>query len=220
MEAKNQLMKKVYTIALIATLMASCQSQTKQETMEAKNQTVEDILNRRSTRAYKPEQIRAEDLDLILQCAINAPSALNKQSWEVRVIQKPELINAINEGFVKYASSKRMEGNASKSQEPNFSVFHGAPTVIVVANDTKNDYSEVDCGLLGQNILVSAESMNLGTCVVGGVIAYLSTPEAKDLVAQLNLPLNYKPLYTITIGYKNQWPDAKPRDKTKIQIIK
>lgn len=213
-------MKKVYAIALIATLMASCQSQTKPETMESKNLTVEDILNRRSTRAYKPEQIRTEDLDIILQCAISAPSALNKQSWEVRVIQKQELINAINEGFVKYASNRKMEGNASRSQYPDFSVFHGAPTIIVVANDTKNDYSEVDCGLLGQNILVSAESMNLGTCVVGGVIEYLSTPEAKDLVAQLNLPPNYKPLYTITIGYKNQWPDAKPRDKTKIQIIK
>lgn len=212
-------MKRIYIIALFAIFMASCKFQTKTIIMDSKNQTVENILNRRSTRSYKTDQIRSEQLDTILRCAINAPSALNKQSWEIRIIQKPELINAINEGFIKYASGKKMEGNAARSQSSGFSVFHGAPTVIVIANDTKNDYSEVDCGLLGQNILLSAESMDIGTCVVGGVIAYLNTSDAKKIVAQLNLPPNYKPLYTITVGYKNEWPEAKPRDKSKIKFI-
>lgn len=212
-------MKRIYIIALFAISMTSCKFQTKTIIMDSKNQTVENILNRRSIRSYKTDQIRSEQLDTILQCAINAPSALNKQSWEIRVIQKTELINEINEGFIKYASNKKMEGNAAKSQNAGFSVFHGAPTVIVIANDTKNDYSEVDCGLLGQNILLAAESMDIGTCVVGGVIAYFNTSDAKELVAQLNLLPNYKPLYTITLGYKNEWPEAKARDKSKIKFI-
>lgn len=113
-----------------------------------------------------------------------------------------------------------MKGSASKAQQEGFSVFHGAPTIIVVANDTTNHYSEVDCGLLGQNILLAAESMGIGTCVVGSVIAYMRTPEAKEVIAQLNLPENFAPLYTISVGYPNEWPDAKPRDKAKVQVIK
>lgn len=215
------MMKKVYFIVLTALLMVSCQTPPSGETnMEATNQTVESIMSRRSIRSYKAEQITAEQLDTLTDCAINAPSALNKQSWEVRVIQKPDLIKAINDGFINFAKGKEMKGSASKAQQEGFSVFHGAPTIIVVANDTTNHYSEVDCGLLGQNILLAAESMGIGTCVVGSVIAYMRTPEAKEVIAQLNLPENFAPLYTISVGYPNEWPDAKPRDKAKVQVIK
>ncbi|WP_321332387.1 nitroreductase family protein [uncultured Bacteroides sp.] len=206
-------MKKIYAITMIAIFMASCKAPQKTETMKVKNETVATIMNRRSIRAYLPEQIKPEQLDTIMQCAINAPSAMNKQSWEVRVIRKPELIKAINEGYMAYAKVK-------DSEKAGFSVFHGAPTVIIVASNVTNDYSPVDCGLLGQNILLSAESMNIGTCVIGSVIGYLNAPEAKDLVAQLNLPANYKPLYAVSIGYKNERPEAKPRDNAKVQVIK
>ncbi|MPN13850.1 hypothetical protein SDC9_161176 [bioreactor metagenome] len=48
----------------------------------------------------------------------------------------------------------------------------------------------------------------------------MRTPEAKEVIAQLNLPENFAPLYTISVGYPNEWPDAKPRDKAKVQVIK
>lgn len=207
---------------LLLAVMISCDSkQTEPQTIESdKNEVVETIMSRRSIRSYKPEQIKNEELELILECGINAPSGLNKQTWEVRVLQNPEFIANINSGFVKYAAGLQMEGSASRSQQPGFSVFHGAPTVILVASNNTT-YSAVDCGLLGQNILLAAESMNIGTCVVGGVTAYLNTPEAKEnIVPQLNLPEGYAPLYTIVMGYKNESPNAKPRDKSKIQYIR
>lgn len=208
-------------VALLAAVLTSCETK-KQEKVEVnkKDVVVENIMNRRSIRSYKPEQIKDAELEQIIECGINAPSGLNKQSWELRVIQNPDFIADINNGFVKYAAGLELEGSASRSQQPGFSVFHGAPTVILVASN-ESLYSPVDCGLLGENILLSAEAMNIGTCVVGGVVEYLNTPEAqKDIVPRLKLSEGYKPLYTIVMGYKNESPQAKPRDKSKVEYIK
>lgn len=208
-------------VALLAAVLTSCETK-KQEKVEVnkKDVVVENIMNRRSIRSYKPEQIKDAELEQIIECGINAPSGLNKQSWELRVIQNPDFIADINNGFVKYAAGLELEGSASRSQQPGFSVFHGAPTVILIASN-ESLYSPVDCGLLGENILLSAEAMNIGTCVVGGVVEYLNTPEAqKDIVPRLKLSEGYKPLYTIVMGYKNESPQAKPRDKSKVEYIK
>lgn len=208
-------------MALLVVLLVSCETK-QNEKMEVnkKDVVVENIMNRRSIRSYKPEQIKDEELKQIIECGINAPSGLNKQSWEVRVIQNPEMIAEINGGFVKYAAGLEMEGSASRSQQSGFSVFHGAPTIILVASN-QGLYSPVDCGLLGQNILLSAEAMDIGTCVVGGVIEYLNTQDAKDsIVPKFNLSDGFKPLYFITMGYKNESPNAKPRDSSKVEYIK
>lgn len=207
--------------ALLVAFVSSCETKQQEKAeVNKKDVVVENIMNRRSIRSYKPEQIKDDELKQIIECGINAPSGLNKQSWELRVIQNPDLIAEMNNGFVKYAAGKEMEGSASRSQQPGFSVFHGAPTVIVVASD-QSLYSPVDCGLLGENILLSAEAMNIGTCVVGGVIEYLDTPEAKEnILPRLNLSEDYKPLYTIVMGYKNESPKAKARDTSKVEYIK
>lgn len=198
---------KIFNLVAIMMIfgMVSCQSgQNQQQTVSdsGKNLVVENIMSRRSIRSYKPEQVKEDELNTIIQCAINAPSAMNRQSWEVRVVQNPELLKAMS---------------ALSERDP----FYGAPTVIIVASEVNNTYSPVDCGLLGENILLAAESMNIGTCVIAGPIGAMNSPEAQEsIVAKLNLPENYKPLFTIALGYKNESPEARPRDPAKVQIIK
>ncbi|GBU07289.1 NAD(P)H nitroreductase [Bacteroidales bacterium] len=215
-------MKFIYLLAVACLTFSSC-NQTKEEkesTLDCvqTNKTVESIMNRRSIRSYQSEQIKAEQLDTIIQCAINAPSAVNKQSWEVRVIQNPELLKTIDEGFIKYAKENNMYNSRIKD---GFHVFYEAPTLIIVANDTTNSSSQVDCGLLGQNVLLAAESMDIGTCVIGYLIAYLNSPEGREkIVPQFNLPSGYRPIYTISMGYKNERPDARARNQAKVQFIK
>lgn len=211
-------------ILLVSTLtLGSCQ-ETKKETAttttEHKNEVVEAIKSRRSIRSYKPEQIDQAQLDTIIDCAINAPSAMNKQSWEVRVIQNPDLLKRINDSFVEKAKGKDLKGSASRSQEPGFSVFHGSPTLIIVGREKNNSTSFVDCGLLAQNILLSAESMNIGTCTIGNMASILNDPDAKEFLKEINMPDTHEVAFGISIGYKNENPEAKPRDASKVQYIK
>ncbi|MDR1169342.1 MAG: nitroreductase [Prevotellaceae bacterium] len=193
----------IITALSLVTLMMSCGQPVNKEKEEDKKveekkepSAIDVIMNRRSIRSYKPEQIKDNELNTILECGVNAPSALNLQSWEIRVIQNPEIL-------------KKIEGS-----------FHNAPTLIVIASAADNFFSPVDCGLLGQNILLAAESMDIGTCVLGNFTAFLNSPEGADVFKSLELSEGYKPLYSIAVGYKNERPEAKPRDKGKIKIIK
>jgi nitroreductase len=186
-----------------AALMMSCGQAANKEKEEDKkveekktSSAIDVIMNRRSIRSYKPEQIKDDELNTILECGINAPSAKNDQSWEIRVVQNPEIL-------------KKIDGS-----------FHNAPTLIVVASATDNFFSPVDCGLLGQNILLAAESMDIGTCIVGNFTGFLNSPEGAEVLQSLELSEGYKPLYSIAVGYKNERPEAKPRDKSKIKILK
>lgn len=217
-------MKILPILSLFLFVFTSCNQPMKNVAKEntatdvKQNVVVENIMNRRSIRKFKPEQITELQLDTIIQCGINAPSALNKQSWEVRVIQNPELLNKINQTFVEDAKGKILQGSASRAQEPGFSVFHGAPTLIVVAKDRDNAYSAVDCGLFAENVLLSAESMNIGTCVVGSVSNVLN--QTRELRAALNLPETHDVVFGISVGYADESPQTKGRDASKVEYIK
>lgn len=215
-------MKKVFILLTACALFVACDNQKKETTVEKeqKNEVVENILSRRSIRVYKPEQIKSEELDTILKCGMFAPSALNKQSWEVRVIQNADLLSRINATFVEKAKGKSLKGSASRAQEPGFSVFHNAPTLIVVAKTKDNPYSAVDCGLFAQNILLSAASLNIGTCVVGNTASILNDPDSKKFLEEINMPDTHEVVFGITVGYPNESPVTPDRDEKKIQIIK
>lgn len=194
-------MKKL-SFLLLTVLMFSCTSTQEQPAQPQKSKAevvYENIMNRRSIRAYKPEQVSKAQLDTIMKCAINAPSANNSQSWEVRVIQSPEIMNRIREVNGKFS--------------------YGAPTLIVVARDKSKVFSSVDCGLLAQNILLMAEAMDIGTVVLGSMVGITNNPDAKDIMDALNLPETHEVAFAIGMGYKDQRPDAKPRDAGKVQYI-
>ena len=195
--------KSILFLALGAFILTSCnnsaQAPAAQAPVDKSGIVIENIKNRRSIRAYKPEQVSKDTVDLILQTAINAPSANNKQPWEIRVIQNPDVLNKI--------------------KAINEKALYGAPTVIVIANDTNNPYGAFDSGLLTQNILLTAESLGLGTVSSGTIAGILNSKEGAELTASLGLPEGYQPILGIVLGHKDQSPEAKPRDASKIKYV-
>jgi len=197
-------MKKVLLFSLMAFSLVACGEKTTQnveaqEQMSKKDVVVENMMNRRSVRKYKAEQVSKAQLDTIMQCAINAPSANNKQPWEVRVIQNQEILGKI--------------------KEINARAFYDAPTLIVIAADKNNGFAQSDCGMLAQNILLSAEAMDLGTCVLGGVGRLLKDAKAEEILNSLEFPEGYEVMYGICLGYKDELPAAKPRETGKVKYI-
>ncbi|MDD4054186.1 MAG: nitroreductase [Bacteroides sp.] len=214
-------MRNVILFLLLIIGLSSCsESKTKQsmDNVSKEEIVIENILNRRSVRSYKEKQVTQEHLDKIMRCAINAPSAMNKQSWQVRVVQNQELLKRMNQGFIAYSKKNNPEKDFSSFLEPDFSIYHNAPTVIFIARTKDNSMSEIDCGLFVQNILLSAESMDIGTCVLGGLPRYLV--EDKELVSLLDFPDTHELTIAVAMGYKNEYPEAKPRDIEKVQYIK
>lgn len=214
-------MKKIWLFAAVVMMMAC--SEKKEEKIvysgTQKQAIFNNILTRRSIRKYTDEQVSKNEIDSIMHCAIFAPSALNKQPWEVRVIQNPELLAEINNRFLNYAEGKEFQGSAAHYREPGFNIFHSAPTLIVIARDKSRDISYLDCGIILQNILLSAHALDLGTCPLGTLVPVLNRAENKDIIDLLNIPEGYEIAINIALGHPAESPVAPKRYADKVKII-
>ena len=202
-------------------VLCSCTSQGSQQkevvtdsvSVSQVDPVIETIMSRRSIRKYKPKAVEREKMQTIVECGINAPNGMNKQSWEVRVVDNPEFINGLTEIFKKE--------NPKAAERPGFqNMFNNAPTVVFIANDPAYDMSQIDCGLLGENMILSAWSMGIGSCCLASPTRFMAdTPEAAEYLKRLELPEGYKLLYCIAFGYPDEAPAAKPRDAAKVKYI-
>lgn len=213
-------MNKSILIGLVGLLAMSCQGKKAQEetaveescTGDSCNVVIETIMARHSIRAYKDQPVEREKLEKIVECGINAPSGMNQQPWQVRVVDSPDYINGITEIF-KVAMPKMAE-------DPGFkNMFRNAPAVIFIASP-KNGSGQLDCGMLGENMILAAQSMGLGTCPLGGPIAFMkNNADAKPYLDKLDIPEDYELLYAIAVGYPDENPEAKPRDASKAKFV-
>lgn len=207
--------RKALLSLLCGTALVSCTVPAQQEVKadEEKNAVIETIMTRRSVRKYQPQAVNRDTMQIILECGINAPNAINKQAWEVRVVDNPEFINGITEVFKK-VSPKMAEA-------PDFkNMFRNAPTVVFIANDTTFPFSQVDCGLMAENMMLSAWSMGIGSVCLGSSAHFINnTPEAAPYLEKLGFSENYKTLVCIGFGYPAETPAAKPRDKGKVKFV-
>jgi nitroreductase len=163
------------------------------------NQTIKTIKNRRSVRQYLPEQIKDSELDEILDAAIYAPTGHNDQPWHFTVIQNPDLIDEINIGAKKVMASMDMDWISKLGQMENFHIFHRAPTVVIVSGRKDATTPLVDCSAAVQNMLLAAESMDIGSCWIGFAKFYFMNPENQK---KFKIPEENDVHFGVSIGYK------------------
>ncbi|MBO4821292.1 MAG: nitroreductase family protein [Prevotella sp.] len=178
------------------------------------NPVLSNIMARRSVRKYLDKPVEHEKLEVVVRAGINAPSGGNRQPWIVRVVEDQKLIAEVTEIF-------KQENTEQVNRDKNFkNMFRNAPNLICVCTPA-NGGGELDAGLLGENIMLAAQSMGLGTCCLGGPVRWLVANEkAKFFIDRLDIPADYKLNYIIAIGYPDEQPAAKPRDASKVKYIK
>lgn len=182
-----------------------------------KNQVIETIMARRSIRAYKPEPVPHEILDQILECGINAPNGMNAQQWEVRVVDSKEWLDNATAAYRKTVAGTPAEKSVA---DPSFvNMFRNAPTVVFIAHKPGR-CTQVDCGLMAGNMVTAAQSLGIGSVCMMGPLGFFSTPEGKPFLESLQLSEGYELLLCIGMGYANEQPAAKPRNRDVIKYIK
>ena len=209
-----KLFKTLLGILGVASLV-SCTTPSQQEikTDVRNNAVIETIMTRRSVRKYQPQAVNRDTMQIIVECGINAPNAINRQAWEIRVVDNPEVIKKLTDLYVK--------DNPKEAENPSFiNMFRNAPTVAFIANDTIFAYSPVDCGLMAENMILSAWSMGIGSCCLGGPARFMkSNPEANKYLQEMGFSENYDLLLCIGFGYPAETPKAKPRDAAKVKFM-
>jgi len=163
------------------------------------NDTLSTIKNRRSTRTFRSEQIKADELKAVLEAGSAAPSA-NTQARHFTVIQNPGLLSWLNQEAKEQA--KQFEPLQELANSEHFHIFYDAPTVVLVSAEESGIALESDCAAATENMLLAAESIGLGSCWIGFVLVLFASPNANDYGKRLGIPDRYTPYAAAAFGYK------------------
>lgn len=185
------------------------------------NDVLKCIKSRRSIRAYRPDQITEQELQAVLEAGLYAPSAMNQQSWHFTVIQNRALLQQMSEETKAHLLNSGFPRYRLLLTNPEYSVFHHAPTAVIISGVEDAIDPRADCAAAAQNMLLAAESLHLGSCWVNMPIYLFRAENGPEWEKRLGIPSGYKPLYGVVLGYKTDKPaKTHPRKENTINYIR
>ena len=203
----------------------------------SKNTILETIKSRRSVRKYLPDQIKQEELNIILEAGIYAPSGHNDQPWHFTVIHNKELIDQMDTETKKNMANAPVDWVRNMGKNDKLRIFHNAPTVIVVSGRKDALAPLIDSSAAVQNMLLAAKSLNIGSCWIGLAKFFFQNPEnalkldlasffqtiIEDMyipknASKVNIPEGYEPYFAVTLGYPASTEDI-PAPKRNTDVV-
>jgi nitroreductase len=132
---------------------------------------MEAIHRRRSVREFAAGPIEQAVLLQLIDAAVWAPSAVNEQPWHFTVVQDQQKLDAVSshaKAHMLAAQGTAMPGDLREAlSDPDFQIFHHAPTLILISADSDAPSAKEDCALAAENLMLAAFAESLGTCWVG-----------------------------------------------------
>ena len=182
-----------------------------------KKEALEVLKTRRAIRKFKPEQIKDEELNAVLEAGIYAPTGMGLQSPQIIAVQNKEDVARLNE-----LSLMIMNRNGGPRREGL--PYYGAPTIILIfATDrTPSEFLGVlDAASVCTNMLNAAHAVGLGSCWIHRCKEIFDTEEGKALLKKWGIEEPLHGVASIALGYKDMPdPEPKPRREGYVKIIK
>lgn len=172
------------------------------------NQTIRELLERKSVRVFEEREIPQECKDAILQAAVQAPTAGNQQLYTILDITdqklKEQLVDTCDhQPFIAKAKlvlifcadcQKWYESFQEAGCEPR---RPGAGDLFLAMQDT---------AIAAQNAVTAAESLGIGSCYIGDVLE-----NCEQQRALLNLPPYVVPTAMVVFGYPTRQQQERPK---------
>lgn len=182
--------------------------------------TIQLIQSRRSHRKYTARQLSQEQLDILLDAALASPSAVNRQPWHFSVVQDQALLNRLHQEAAENALARDKAQRSPRYGDPDFHIFYHAPTVIFLSAPRDLPSAPLDCGIAVYGIALAAESLGLGSVILGMPRDAFAGGAREELEKALAFPDGYGFIIAIALGQPDD--DKAPHDKhpEKISIIR
>lgn len=163
------------------------------------NKMLELLKTRRSVRAYKPEQIQAQELDAVLEAGTYAPTGMGMQSPVIVAVQSPFYRRAVMELNQK---ARGMEGDP----------YYGAPTIVLVLADPARGTCVEDASCVLCTMMEAAHAVGLASCWIHGEHEMFQLPEGKALLREWGLPQDLRGVGSLALGYA-AGPLPQPKER-------
>lgn len=167
------------------------------------NSVMENLLTRRSVRAFEKKAIPADELDQILQAAVYAPSGMGRQTWQFTVVTDRKKIQ-------KLAAVVEKELN-----RPGYDMY--APEVIIIpSNERDSRFGKEDNACALENIFLAAHSFGIGSVWINQIRDICDAPAARALLKEWGVPDSHVVYGIAALGYPAPAPEKEIHKTGKI----
>lgn len=174
------------------------------------NEVLKVINERRSTRGFSDVQLTEEQLQALVNAALESPTARNTQMWHFSFVQNKAVLDELRAYMAK------------QLDKPEYDVFYNAPTVAFISRpvEAKNRFVDVDCGIACENIVLAAHSMGLGSVIIGMVMDAFISEQSAHFNAAVGIPEGHRFSIAIALGNNTVTKEAHPIEEGKVSIIR
>ena len=145
-------------------------------------------IKRRSVRWFTEESVSRETIDRAISIALQAPSACNRQPFEFRIYDNPELVREI----------ARLPGGTK-------GYAHNIPVIVVLVGRLRAYFDErdrhviyIDASLAAMNFMLALETLGLSSCPINWPDV---EQREKAMQETLNLEPDERPVMLLAVGH-------------------
>jgi nitroreductase len=175
------------------------------------NQVVSAMEQRSSARAYSDKPLTQAELDTIVKAGLTAPTGMNRQEIHFTVVNGD---NPLLQELEDEMRSMRGQGR----QPHNF--YYEAPVVLFLSAEDGFKWSHIDAGIAVENMTLAAESLGLGTVILGCIYDAMHGDKQNYFSEKLQFPEGYSFEIALAVGHKtdNKTPHEYEYEK-QVSVI-
>lgn len=182
------------------------------------NETLKTIYERYSCRDFDGTPLTDEQIKEIVNAALSAPSAMNRQPWHLIMITDKKFIDELDDEGMKVLAAAEDKSSYERIKSRGGKIFYNAPCMAVITSDNSG-YALMDCGILSQNIALAAHSLGLGNVICGMAGIPLNGQNGENLKKRMKFPEGYSFGVAVLIGTANSKKEPHELDNSKITYI-
>lgn len=158
------------------------------------NTVLETLKNRYSSRFYTDEKLTKEEISTLVEAALQAPTARNAKELHITVIPGDhEVLKEID------TEIWQMRG-----QNPPNNFYYSAPTVMLLSTCENVGFEGIDAGITVENIAIAAESMGLGSLIIGMIRPALNGVNKAAYDKKLQIPEGFTFQIAVAVGHPSK----------------
>ncbi len=168
------------------------------------NEILNNLLTRRSIRAFEEKEIPMDQLEQILQAAIYAPSGMGRQTWQFTAICDRKKIQELASAVAKELGREGYD-------------MYKPEVIIIPSNEKESPWGMEDNACALENIFLAAHAFGIGSVWINQLRDICDRPAVRALLTEWGVPEHHVVYGIAALGYP---APVEMKERVKIGTIK